>query len=237
MEGATYRQLAFEFGFHPHNAIELRRRLALPARRKMGRGAPDDISQVIEQIGVSAARQHYSVGWSTLKRWIQQLNIKIDKNKRYKTEVRGPKIPEDWAELAPTMCKMHLARHYRIAHKTVNKIIAATGIEPLKLERKPKPPKPKRALRRNWHNTAYRQFNHQNFTGQAETFTRQAATYLRRIYPNVHRCDILMRVGSSQTWGDVHGVPRKGKGYYRVGPLIMTELEMINHALERGMDG
>lgn len=239
MAGATYQQLAFEFGISQAAATEVRRRYNIPPRNYFGKKSPPvDLPEVVERIGVTAARDHYSVGWETLRRWIVDTGIVVDKTKRFKKQAERPlDIPEDWGVRAPTMFKYELAAHYRISGKTVNRLIEATGVDAKRIEAKPKPaPKPK-PPRRNWRQRSWGQFNNGGANVQLHTMATEAARFLRRLYPNVHRCDIQMREGSATTWGDEHGVPNRGKGFYRVGHKTMTELEMINHALDRGMDG
>lgn len=244
MAGATYQQLAFEFGVTYQSALELRRRKGMPERENWThpkrRTPPADLAEVIEKLGVTGARDHYTVGWATLRRWTLELGIKIDRTKRYKpVPVKKPLIPEDWAVNAPKMFRKELAAHYRMSTKTVNKIIGLTGIEAKKKVAKPKPAlKPKHQRTAKW--TGWRLPGWRTITEGSPATTHsiaaEAARFLRSFYSNVHRCDILMREGSNVTWGDEHKVPNHGKGWYRVGPKTMTEFDMINHALERGMN-
>ena len=238
MNGATYQQLAFEFGVTVVAAQEARRRYNIaPARHYGKKYAPADLAEVVERIGVTGAREHYSVGWATLQRWISEEGITVDKTKRYKPPY-CVMVPTDFETVAPTMFKKEIAKHYGFSAKVVNRLLETTGVKAKKVVPQPKPPKPPRKPRvvrrfNGWKNPQYRIFD-----GRAanNTLTQQAASFLRRLYPNVHRCDILMREGSSMTWGFVHGIPNGGRGYYRVGTKTMTDMEMINHALDRGMD-
>jgi hypothetical protein len=239
MSGATYQQLAFEFGISHSAVSEVRKRYKIKPRSSFGKKpAPDDLAAVVDRIGVAAARDHYSVGWETLRRWISTVGLTIDKTKRFKALAERPLIiPKDWAERAPTMFKNQLASHYQISGKAVNRLIEVTGIHSKRIEAKPKPePKPKMP-RRNWRQHSWGQFSSGTQSVEMHTMATEAARFLRRVYPNVHRCDIQMREGSSTTWGDERGMPNRGKGYYLVGSRTMSELEMINHALDRGMNG
>ena len=242
MNGASYQQLAFEFGVTHDAAAEARRRFRIPPRHYHGKKSPPaDLAEVVGAKGVTGARLHYSVGWSTLRRWIEDAGVPVDRTKRYGVQKpREVTVPADWAEIAPTMFKAQLAQHYGISHKTVNRIIEMSGVQSKRIVPKPKPapkPKTKRQYHRgNWRNTGWRVFNHSHASTELRTMSTEAARFLRRFYPNVHRCDIQMREGSATTWGDEHGVPNRGKGWYRVGPNTMTELDMVNHALARGMD-
>lgn len=237
MEGATYQQLAFEFGVSVAAAAEVRRRNGIPPWKDFRKKKPPvDLAAVIERVGVTGARDHYSVGWNTLRRWTLECGIKVDRSKRYTVRVPELVIPEDWSTVAPTLFKGELARHYRISGKTVNRIIEVTGVHAKRIVAKPKPePKPK-PPRRNWRQASWGRFNNGGSHSELQTMATEAARFLRRLYPNVHRCDIQMREGSATTWGDEHGVPNRGKGFYRVGPKTMTEFEMVNLALARGMD-
>lgn len=239
MAGATYPQLAFEFGVSEQAAIELRRRAGIPARYVFGKKAtPEDLAEVVGRLGIKGACSHYSVSWGTMRRWTVEQNIPVDSTKRYKKAAQKKSlIPEDWSEIAPTMFKRELASHYRISTKTVNKIIEQSGVMSKRIMPKPKPaPKPKKA--RGWGGWKLPNWRTLAESTPAETHSMAtfAARFLRSFYPNVHRCDIQMREGEKTTWGDEHNVPNHGKGWYRVGPRTMTEFEMINHAVERGMD-
>lgn len=72
-----------------------------------------------------------------------------------------------------------------------------------------------------------------NFMGRSRTYVpsagvsppdavQGAAQYLRRHYPNVFPCSILIteyggeNKRTPQTWGDQHGLPEGGKGHYYV---------------------
>lgn len=239
MAGVSYSDLSLEFGVTQAAISDFRRRAKLPPRKGTGkREAPADVEEVVAAVGIIGARKHYSVGWTTLNRWVKEIGIEVDKNKRYcGNQTRLVAVPEDWETIAPTMFKTELSRHYRISNKTVNKIIAQTGIDSKKILPKPKPePKPQKPRSRvNWRLTNWRMFNYSS-SGQLHTMATEAARYLRRLYSNVHRCDIQMYEGRATTWGDENGVPNRGKGWYRVGHLKMTEIEMINLAIAKGMD-
>lgn len=69
----------------------------------------------------------------------------------------------------------------------------------------------------------------------AENVYDAAASFLRRSHDNVHRADILLYERGSTTWGDVHSVPRRGKGYYFVSPnRVLTREDMLTLAKEEG---
>jgi hypothetical protein len=63
----------------------------------------------------------------------------------------------------------------------------------------------------------------------------EAANFLRRTHPSVHRADIRMYEQSAHTWGDVKNVPYRGVNQYFVsGKGIMWIDDLIAYAQTKG---
>jgi ribosomal protein S13 len=239
--GDSYMMLCEGFGITERQARKIAWSLGLSRRpSRVRRIAPHDFTEVVNQIGITKARDHFNVAWDTIYRWCSELNIKPPARRATKTRPRKDiTIPDDWADVAPTKFKVELASHYGISSRMVDRLIEKTGIRSRKTphelarerparERRPRPP--------CWRPGA----NYHVFRHAAElprTTPEQAAHFLRRFYLNVHRADIRMREGSTETWGDVHGAKDHGKGQYHVHPLgIMSELDMVMLAVKRGFE-
>jgi hypothetical protein len=73
------------------------------------------------------------------------------------------------------------------------------------------------------------------FNGRTKLVAAEAAHFLRRYHPSVHRADIKMYEHSSHTWGDVNNVPFRGiNQYYVAGKGIMWSDDLIAYAETRG---
>jgi hypothetical protein len=137
------------------------------------------------------------------------------------------------------MFKVELAGHYGISSRMVDRLIEKTGVRSRKTVHelaRERPQQPKRERPNHWKSAAH----YQTFRYIAEmprTTPAQAAQFLRQKFPNVHRADLLMRDGSTETWGDLHGAADHGKGQYYVHPIgIITELDMVMLAVKHGFE-
>lgn len=240
MGGVPYEQLCFTFDIKPDSIRAIARRMNLPKRAQL-RPPPEGLAEALLEMGVEGARVHFKAGWSTIRRWMQELNLsKPPRKPQPKPAPRPLVIPADWAEVAPTLYKFEIAEHYRMGVKNINRIIEATGIRSRKTahelakERPPEAPRqrqrraPRRPMGR--HPVVDRSGVHSNIT-----LYQQAANHLRRLYPNVHRCDIQMREFDRTTWGDEHKVPNHGQGFYYVaGRGVITNDDLIQLAERHG---
>lgn len=71
-----------------------------------------------------------------------------------------------------------------------------------------------------------------------------AAHYLRKFYPNVFTCALVLTEYGGEdrktvvTWGDKNGVMDGGRGHYYVhGPGVLTHDEVVSLALTHGWRG
>jgi hypothetical protein len=216
------REKYFEVGKNRLRELELAFGLRSPGG--LSRACPEDFKEVYAKIGSVAARTYYRTGWSTIVRWCIENGLR--------EEVSEGKIPDDWAQVAPTLTHAELRRKYRLSPYRLSILIAQTGVDPLPLpgrrasrskdpviETPPprviqKPVDPERA--------------------------GKAAHYLRKFYPAVHRCDLKMYTGRSTVWADVQAppIPNHGVGYYWVsGRGAMLNPDMIDLAVTKGFGG
>jgi hypothetical protein len=73
------------------------------------------------------------------------------------------------------------------------------------------------------------------FNGRTKLMAAEAAHFLRRTHPSVHRADIKMYEQSSHTWGDVNNVPHRGINQYFVsGKGMMWLDDLIAYAQAKG---
>ena len=240
--GDSYLKLCEDFGITERQARKMAWSLGLASRRpsRPRRLPPRDFIEVVNRLGITKARDHFVVAWDTIYRWCSELNIKPPARRATKTRPRKDlAVPDDWAQVAPTMFKAELAGHYGISSRMVDRLIEKSGIRSRKTvhelaRERPAQPQPKRPP--HWRSAAhYQTFRY--ITELPRSTPQQAATFLRRKYANVHRADILMRDGSSQTWGDVHGAADHGKGQYYVHPIgIISELDMVMLAVRHGFE-
>lgn len=239
--GDSYLTLCQDFGISERQARKVAWSLGLSRRpSRLRRVAPPEFAEVVNQIGITKARDHFNVAWDTIYRWCGELNIKPPARRATKTRpLKDIAIPDDWAEVAPTKFKVELSAHYQISSRMVDRLIQKTGIRsrktPHELARE-RPAKERRQRPACWRpGASYNVFRYA--AEMPRTTPEQAAHYLRRFYANVHRADIRMREGSTETWGDVHGAADHGRGQYRVHPLgIMSELDMVMLAVKRGFE-
>jgi hypothetical protein len=204
--------------------LELELSFGLRSPGGRARPCPDDFKEVYESVGAIAARTHYRTGWDTVVRWCVQSGLR--------EEIPKGKVPDDWAEIAPTLTHAELRRKYRLSPYRLSILIADTGVNPLPLrgrratrEKDPAIPAPPPKV-----------------VEMAVDPQRadKAAHHLRRFYPTVHRCDLKMYTGRSTAWADVQSppIPNHGIGYYWVaGKGAMLNVDMIELAVAKGFGG
>lgn len=91
------------------------------------REIPADFVKVREQVrSIRNLMRHYDAGPRTVRRWLTEIGAE-HKPRPERPECRRP-VPEDFAELAPTMTKTGLSEHYGTANKIVERWCAETGI-------------------------------------------------------------------------------------------------------------
>lgn len=244
LRGDNYIKLCEDFGITEREARKTAWSLGLPSRRpsRIRRLSPPDFVEVVNQIGITKARSHFNVAWDTIYRWCSELNIKPPA--RRPTKTRPPKVieaPADWAEVAPTKYKVELSAHYGISSRMVDRLIETTGIRSRKTVHELAREKPAKDKGRGTTSLYWRGARHyQTFRYTTElprSTPQQAAQFLRRKYANVHRADIILKEGSSKTWGDLRGVPNHGKGFYYVHPIgVISELDLVMLAVNHGFE-
>lgn len=204
------------------------------AIRKAGspnqKGAPPpSLANVYQELKTAkAVAQHYSVRPEVVYRWLAVLQMSPRGSRTMPTVV-----PEDWNDVAPRMTQADLMRHYNCGRERIYKLIAVTGVQPMKHTDKPPKQKTVREITpkvvRSGLDRAREDLSH--LTTKAEA----AAHYLRRYYANVFRADIRYTDIGRETWGFREGLPDGGRHQYSVSGVGVLWLdELIELAEKRG---
>jgi len=216
------REKYFQVGKNRLRELELAFGLRSPGGHS--RACPEDFKEVYAKIGSVAARTYYRTGWSTIVRWCIENGLR--------EEVSEGKIPDDWAQVAPTLTHAELRRKYRLSPYRLSILIAQTGIDPLPLPGR-RPPRPKDpAIPAPPPKVIAKPVDPER--------AGKAAHHLRRFHSAVHRCDLKMFTGRNTVWADVQvpPVPNHGIGYYWVaGKGAMLNTDMIDLAVAKGFRG
>lgn len=209
-------------------SVESRRRKTGLRRESLSEKAPppSDFAEMLETMNVSQLMKHYERARSVICRWMLELELtKIVTGRRKKV------IPPTFHKIAPTMTCAELMRLYNTNRVTVRGWLHELGIHPLtiwqrrELNANPVPVKTEEdtpATRRE-------------LNGRTKLVAVEAAKFLRRYHPSVHRADIKMYEHSSHTWGDVNNVPFRGiNQYYVAGKGVMWSDDLIAYAETKG---
>lgn len=241
--GDSYLKLRSDFDITERQARKIAWSLGLQSRRphRVRRLVPADFPEVVNRLGITSARDHYKVAWDTIYRWCGETRIKPPARRATKTRPqKDVPVPADWAEVAPTKFKKELAVIYGLSSRMVDRLIEKTGVRSRKTVHEiasEKPATERRGKPMHWRKAGQHYQTFRYITEIPRSTPEQAASFLRRFYVNVHRADILLRAGSAKTWGDLHGAPKHGHGFYYVHPVgIISELDMVMLAVKHGFD-
>lgn len=105
---------------------------------KANRPMPDDFAEVAHRLErrTGAIQSHYAAGQATVYRWFAEAGIPLlGSNRR--------PVPNDFAQVAPTLCLSALSKHYQTSDMVVRRWCKNTGINPARAtNRGGKAPKP-----------------------------------------------------------------------------------------------
>lgn len=165
-------------------------------------------------------------------RTVKDMRARLGLPPRVKRDKQPPSIPNDWYAVAPNMFKKELQAYYAMSRLQIERLVETTGIKTRPMNPPPKPkPVSSRPIKQ------FKQFIHKRTPDIAPGVPSAAAQFLRRHYLSVHRCDIHMTETTSETWGDRHKLPNRGKGlYYVAGVGVVSELQLVNLALDKGFE-
>jgi hypothetical protein len=187
---------------------------------------PNDFAERLETMNVSQLMKHYERARSVICRWIFELELT--------TIVRGGRkkvIPSNFDAVAPTMTCAELTRLYNANRATIIGWLRERGITPLSILERRKINANPAPIKIEEGQTVTRR----ELSGRTKLVAAEAAHFLRRFHPSVHRADIKMFEHSSHTWGDVNNVPFRGiNQYYIAGKGIMWSDDLIAYAESRG---
>ena len=220
LAGMTRRELREKFGINDKRIDTLRRKLDLPVRRCVRKAPPEGFEDFAGKPGVSIPmiRQTYGCSEDVASRWVRECGVKL--------QPRTKPLPLDWEEVAPTMTGVQLAKHYGVANTVISRWLTETSLTPKAY----KPRGSRRPRAKAWRLPPLPVTRTAPVTKDEAAM---AATYLRRFYTNVFRCDILQT--DRKTWGEMHGVPNKGRDHYHVDRLgILANDAVIELAYKKG---
>ena len=225
----TYPQIADVLG-RSADAVDTRRRKIGLKREFVSHKSPppDDLREMARTMNVTQLVKHYGRIRSVVLRWMDELKL---------TEVlvssRGRKrsVPDNFHVMAPTMTCAALMRLYGSDRRTVKGWLKETGIASIpKTEWYAKTDTFVPDEVKGDEPVARREFS-----GHTKLIAAEAANFLRRTHPSVHRADIKMYEQSAHTWGDVKNVPFRGINQYFVsGKGIMWIDDLIAYAETKG---
>lgn len=231
LKNLTYPQIGEVLG-RSADAVDTRRRKIGLKREFVSHKAPppDDLKEMARTMNVTQLVKHYGRIRSVIVRWMDELKL---------TEVlvspRGRKsaVPDNFRTMAPTMTCAALMRLYGSDRRTVKGWLKETGVTSL--------PKAE------WYAQTVRfvpeevgevdPVARREFSSHTKLIAAEAANFLRRIHPSVHRADIRMYEQSPHTWGEVKNVPFRGINQYFVsGKGIMWIDDLIAYAEAKGFE-
>lgn len=174
------------------------------------RQMPADFPQVALTMPRHDLKKHYGASERIVRRWCDEASI--TKSFRVGRPGCGRRpMPDDFTQLAPTMCRMDLSRHYRASSELIMRWIRETGVNakpyiptPPTVTRTPQPRKLKLAPSR------------------VRSIYDEAADDLRRERFPVNRCD---EKGLFDPKGD----------YWRVGWSVLTPDDLLLRAAKYRM--
>jgi hypothetical protein len=225
----TYAQIA-EVLDRSADAIDTRRRKIGLKREFVSHKSPppDDLRELARTMNVSQLVKHYGRIRSVVVRWMNELQL---------TEIvvsssgRKRSVPDNFCTMAPTMTCAQLMRLYGSDRRTIKGWLKETGTTAVsKTERYAEITTRISVEIKKEELVARREFS-----GHTKLLAAEAAQFLRRTHPSVHRADIRMYEQSSHTWGDVKNVPYRGVNQYFVsGKGIMWIDDLIAYAQTKG---
>ena len=225
----TYPQIAEVIG-RSADAVDTRRRKIGLKREFVSHKSPppDDLREMARTMNVTQLVKHYGRIRSVVVRWMDELKLTeviVSSSGRKKT------IPDNFRTMAPTMTCAALMRLYGSDRRTVKGWLRETGIASIPKSEwyaktdtfVPDEVKGDEPVARR------------EFSGHTKLIAAEAANFLRRTHPSVHRADIKMYEQSAHTWGDVKNVPFRGINQYFVsGKGVMWIDDLIAYAEAKG---
>jgi hypothetical protein len=182
------------------------------------RPAPPDFRERATGKSRRAMERHYEANWRIVDRWFTEAGIIPSRARPDVTQAKRP-VPDDFADVAPTMPILRLQAHYGVGENVVRRWEAETGIKAQRLRSAPgegKRHRAKLAAVRGRYVAPVTPRQAAPLAGREE----EAAQYLRR-RDFVFRC------------GDKGGADAGGK-FWRFGNVVLTGAELIGRAQRHG---
>ena len=192
------------------------------------RPLPRDFEEMAEVLSDNGLREYYGCGRQVLARWHSLAGTPDDRAKR-KTKLT---VPNDFVAMAPQMTKAELGRHYMRDDSVIKRWLTEAGVAPKKFV-------PKKTVSKKQTGKLEAKpvkIENREITVYYESRAKRAARWLQRKLPCVFWGGIYLYENDQTTWGDVNGLPHKGRDHYYVagkGPMWIDD--MVELAFEYGM--
>lgn len=188
--------------------------------------APEDLAERLPTMSIRQLSKFYGRATSVIIRWMFELDLK-----RKVTSGRKKVIPENFRKMAPTMTSSELMRLYSTDRKTIRGWLHELGIKALSITER----HAQKTKTVDIKIEEDRPVEKREFSSHTKLIAAEAANFLRRTHPSVHRADIRMYEQSSHTWGDVKNVPHRGiNQYFVAGKGVMWLDDLIAYAKTKG---
>lgn len=115
----TDKTLGARYGLHPRTIGKMRKRCGYPSA-KVTRDPPADLAEMHAKHGRNALAKHYHCGDHTLMRWLTNAGLVEPR--------RQVKMPDDFAQVAPTLTVRLAAERYGVNADFVYRWERATGV-------------------------------------------------------------------------------------------------------------
>lgn len=100
--------------------------MSLAVRRKE---QPADFAELCDTMTRTLLAKHYGVSYGTLLRWFDEHSSRLKRTGFYRGHHKRP-VPDDFAQLAPTMTHTKLRQHYGVDGTALRRWLAEAGVSP-----------------------------------------------------------------------------------------------------------
>lgn len=215
----TRGELAEMYGRTPETISRWAKMLNLPFYVRFngpdGIPIPDDFREIGVRMTYDQAKAHYGVSSHVIESWRKRLGVKVEYRRA---------APEDFKQMAPTLNQTQLMKLYGVTGETVKRWCSEEGVNYYR-----NPDRQKQMVDRR------HVLGKRTVPMLSAGIIDRAAHHLRQFYRNVFRADILVRESTKETWGDRHGVPNRGKGYYVIDNMgFVPANDVLEMAVKKG---
>ena len=170
------------------------------------------------KVGIIKLSAMFRMGRNRVMRLAEKVRAKHGINGNLPSHIAAAPVPTDFSVRGREMTLNEAAKHYGVTPAVVGRWRRESGIRYLPYGK----------------TFVVAQLPKNSVPKVASDSAAQAAHHIRRWFRNVHRADILEREDGT-TWGELRGLPNKGKGLYYVDSMgVVPEADVIELARSRG---